>query len=100
MVRRNLEGIAGVPLVAEGDYYYNTDTCYIGYHGDAERNIVMGLRLGKTLDIVYRWYKNSVAVGDEMRITLNSGDLYIMSDTVQPRSRQWVRTGRRGLHAH
>lgn len=79
-IRRNLEGVAGVSLVAEGNYYYNTDTCYIGYHGDAERNIVMGLRLGKTLDIVYRWYKNSAAVGDEMRITLNSGDLYIMSD--------------------
>ena len=29
------------PLVAEANYYYDLEKCGIGYHGDAERRIVV-----------------------------------------------------------
>lgn len=79
-LRKSLEEIAGVTLVAEGNLYYTTKKCYIGYHGDAERDVVVGIRLGCTQNLNYQWYQNSKKVGCEYTITLHSGDMYIMSD--------------------
>lgn len=70
----------GCDLVAEGNLYYNISKCYIGYHGDSERNVVLGLRLGCTCDLIYCWYQNSAQISEPITITLHSGDLYIMSD--------------------
>ncbi|HMP28000.1 MAG TPA: hypothetical protein PKD85_00275 [Saprospiraceae bacterium] len=90
-------------LVVEGNYYYNVDKCYIGFHGDAERRKVIGIRLGKSFKFHYQWYglpeededatrkakaKNEKArvrktkklLGKRLEITLNHGDLYIMSE--------------------
>ena len=67
-------------LVAEGNMYYDMNKCYIGYHGDSERNVVIGLRLGCTYNLTYCWHQNRDKVGEEIDISLNSGDLYIMSD--------------------
>ena len=66
-------------LVAEGNLYYDVSKCGIGYHGDAERNIVIGLRLGCTMDLCFRWYCRSEIVSETTTITLNPGDVYIMS---------------------
>ncbi|MDF1853360.1 MAG: hypothetical protein P1U85_21160 [Verrucomicrobiales bacterium] len=67
-------------LNCEGNFYYDLSKCGIGYHGDGERRIVIGCRLGDSFPLVYKWFKNSEAVSREIRINLNGGDLFFMED--------------------
>jgi hypothetical protein len=67
-------------LVCEGNYYYNVAKCGIGWHGDAERNLVVGVRLGATMPLRYRWYQNSQAVGEIGHLDLEHGTIYAMSE--------------------
>ena len=61
--------------------YYDIKKCYIGFHGDTERKIVMAVRLGATIPIHYRWYQEGKPIeGKEWSININDGDMYIMSD--------------------
>lgn len=76
----SLFGPKSVQLNAEGNYYYDISQCYISYHGDAERRRVIGVRLGYTMPIHFRWYLNSERQGDKLTVYLNSGDIYIMSE--------------------
>lgn len=68
---------------AEGNYYYDISKCGIGYHGDAERKIVIAVRCSdnpeERLPIYYQWYKNSKPVGEKIKIELGN-DLYFMSE--------------------
>lgn len=73
-------GDKAIKLCAEGNYYYDITKCGIGYHGDAERRIVVGIRLGESLPICYQWYKNNKRIGSNKKIMLNHGDIYVMSD--------------------
>lgn len=67
-------------LLAEGNFYHKPKS-YIGWHGDSERRIVIGLRLGNwSHDLCFRWYYECKPVSDITRIKLNVGDVYIMSD--------------------
>jgi len=67
-------------LVAEGNYYYDINKCGIGYHGDAERRKVIGIRVGKSLPLVFQWYNNNEKISESIIINLNHGDMYIMSE--------------------
>jgi alkylated DNA repair dioxygenase AlkB len=67
-------------LVAEGNYYYDINNCGIGYHGDAERRKVIGVRLGQTVPLVFRWYHRNERIGAACEINLDHGDIYFMSD--------------------
>ena len=67
-------------LFAEGNYYYNMENCGIGWHGDAERRKVIGVRLGVTMPLAYQWFINSQPIGKFFKIDLNHGDIYIMSE--------------------
>lgn len=67
-------------LVAEGNYYYNTKSTYIGFHGDTERRKVIGIRLGSSFPLYFRWYHNSSPIGNLYEVQLNNGDIYIMSE--------------------
>lgn len=67
-------------LLLEGNYYYDMKECGIGMHGDSERRIVIGLRLGKPFNLMYRWYQNGQPISEDIEFTLNGGDMYIMSD--------------------
>ena len=67
-------------LHAEGNYYYDTNTCGIGYHGDAERRIVIAVRLGRSIPLCYQWYHRHKPYGEKIELELNHGDIYIMSD--------------------
>ncbi len=67
-------------LYAEGNYYYDTKKCYIGYHGDSERRKVLGVRLGDEFPLHYKWYKNGYEAGYSITIPLRGGDIYIMSE--------------------
>lgn len=72
-------GAAAANLNAEGNLYYDPKQCGIGFHGDAERKKVIALRLGGTIPLHYQWFQYSKPVGDRVKLTLNHGDLYIMS---------------------
>jgi len=68
------------PLLAEGNYYYNRN-CYIGWHGDGERRIVIGVSYGDTMYLKYNWYVQCQQWSpEEYVIELNDGDVYIMSE--------------------
>ncbi len=75
-------------MMAEGNLYYNLDYdskkgSGIGWHGDAERRRVIGVRLGAEtgeMNLCYRWYHRWQPVSDIMEFTLGSGDVYVMSE--------------------
>lgn len=71
--------VRNLVLMAEGNYYYNSDKCGIGYHGDTERGIVIGARLGKDIPLCFKWYQNSKPISKRIKINLKDGDMYIMS---------------------
>jgi hypothetical protein len=80
-IRKNLNNIIDYKnLYAELNFYYDITKCGIGFHGDSERKLVIGVRVGASLDLHYQWYKNYEQVGDRCKITLNDGDVYFMSD--------------------
>jgi len=67
-------------LLAEGNYYFDTTKTGIGYHGDSERKIVVAVRLGKSIPLVYNWFYKSEAIGQQVNLVLNHGDMYVMSE--------------------
>jgi alkylated DNA repair dioxygenase AlkB len=73
-------GHNGKNLVAEGNYYYDINHCGIGYHGDSERKKVIGIRLGATIPLVYQWFHNGNSIGKKIKLSLNHGDIYFMSE--------------------
>ena len=83
-VRSNLQddllAVSGqnISIVGEGNYYYNSKCC-INYHGDTERKLVMGVRLGNEMRLLYQWHRGKEMYGEEMEFLLQPGDLYIMS---------------------
>lgn len=82
-VRDNLPEIMGLKarkLKAEGNYYYDIKKCGIGFHGDAERRLVIGVRVGAPLLLRYRWFVNSKPFGPYMDFMLGHGDMYVMSE--------------------
>ena len=68
-------------LNAEGNYYFHQKSG-IGFHGDAERKIVICVSLGNSSTLRYCWRKpgNSLLFGKPIDIQVNHGDIYIMSE--------------------
>jgi hypothetical protein len=80
-IRDYFEEIFDVSLLAETNLYYNVKKNYIGFHGDSERRIVIGIRLGEEFPLYYQWYKDSNPVGSIIKIdNISHGDIYIMSE--------------------
>lgn len=77
---RKLLGDTAKDLYAEGNNYYDVDSCYIGYHGDAERRKVIAIRLGAAMPLYFQWYHRFKPVGERLDLQLNHGDFYMMSD--------------------
>lgn len=67
-------------LECEGNYYYDINKCGIGYHGDAERKKVIGMRFGESCDLHYWWYYKNKRINKRISIPLDSGDIYIMNE--------------------
>ena len=83
MVRDNISKYFGdkcKSLIAEGNYYYDPNKCGIGYHGDSERKIVIGIRVGKEMPLCFRWYYRSEIVSPTLKINLRHGDIYFSSE--------------------
>ena len=67
-------------LECEGNLYDDISKNGIGWHGDAERKKVIGVRLGSSAPLKFRWYKYGEIVGNTLSLELNSGDVYIMTE--------------------
>lgn len=74
------KSINDINLECEGNKYLNVNKNGIGWHGDAERKKVIGLRLGETMCLCFNWFKDCKPIGKLFKINLNSGDIYIMSE--------------------
>jgi alkylated DNA repair dioxygenase AlkB len=74
-------GLKSKKLNAEGNKYFH-DKAGIGYHGDAERKIVICLSLGKSTTLRYHWRLpgSSDHTLQPTDIKLNHGDVYVMSE--------------------
>lgn len=80
-VRRTVSRLGGRGLLkAELNYYYDNTKCGIGYHGDSERKLVIGVRAGASMSFCYQWYQQSKPIGKKLTLTLDHGDLYVMGD--------------------
>lgn len=78
-------GNAAENLYAETNLYTDVRSAKvgIGFHGDGERKIVCGVRLGKasaTAPLRFQWFHRSKTISEEYVIELDHGDLYVMSD--------------------
>ena len=69
-----------INLQAEGNYYYDPTKTGISFHGDAERKIVVAVRLGVSIPLHYQWYFKSETIGKTCVLLLNHGDIYMMSE--------------------
>ena len=67
-------------LKCEGNRYYDSKQCGIGWHGDSERKRVVAFRAGASMRIGYWWYKEGERVGARFTETMHHGDMYIMSE--------------------
>ncbi len=67
-------------LQGESNYYYNINKCGIGYHGDTERKIVIGIRLGCDLPLYFQCFYKNQKINDKIKIDLTNGSIYIMTE--------------------
>lgn len=65
-------------LNAESNIYHSDDSG-IGFHGDTERGIVIGINLGKERKIEWQVFEKYLPKGDRLTLTLNHGDMYFMT---------------------
>jgi alkylated DNA repair dioxygenase AlkB len=76
-----LFGEKAADLKVESNYYYDTDKCGIGWHGDSERVKVIAIRLGySSMPIYFQWFYYGKPVGERIKIDLEPGDIYVMSE--------------------
>ena len=76
----NLLGDKGANMVCEGNRYFDLKKCGIGFHGDSERRRGVGVRVGQPMIIKWSWFHQSKHEGDPLELTLNDGDIYLMSE--------------------
>lgn len=65
---------------AELNHYYDLKKCGIGFHGDTERRVVICFRCGNGVPLEYQWFHQFKPVGGRIRVEVEDGDVYIMSD--------------------
>ena len=72
-------GEKALNLNGEINHYHHKDS-FISPHGDGERKIVIGVRFGEEFPLWFQWYHKSQRVSQKLRIDLQDGDMYVMSD--------------------
>lgn len=77
---KNIFGEKASELELEGNLYYNIKKCGIGFHGDGERKKVIACNIGSSRPIHWQWYERSEQIGERIKVDLNDGDMYIMSE--------------------
>ena len=67
-------------LMGEMNYYYDLNNCGIGFHGDAERKIVICARLAGNMSMHFQWFHRSKPIGKRIKFILQHGDIYAMTE--------------------
>ncbi len=67
-------------LMFEMNKYYDINECGIGFHGDTERRIVIGFRLGATIPLDFQSFKHFKPVGKRIHVKVSGGQFYIMNE--------------------
>ena len=67
-------------LYGEVNYYFDAFKCGIGFHGDAERNTVIGLRVGAAIPLAFQWFQHSRPVGERFKRVLAPGTMYAFDE--------------------
>jgi hypothetical protein len=83
LIKSNLHVLFGdnaKDLKAEGNYYYDVNSCYIKPHGDCERRKVIAVRLGGSMPLHFQWYYDWKIISEKITIMLNHGDMYMMNE--------------------
>lgn len=83
IIKENIQELMGEKcsnMICEGNRYFDIKKCGIGYHGDSERRKVIAFRIGATMNLHYNWFFKSKHIGHTHKLTLNNGDMYIMSE--------------------
>lgn len=68
---------------AEGNLYHDggVKTTGLGYHGDAERRMVIAIRTGNnSMPLHYQWFYRSKPMGKNFSVLISPGDFYAMSE--------------------
>jgi len=70
-----------IDLYAVGNHYYEFKSG-IGFHGDAERKIVLCVSLGRSTTLRYCWRApgSNDQFGEQIDLTVEGGNIYIMSE--------------------
>jgi hypothetical protein len=82
-------------LLAEANVYYSSDTG-IGFHGDSERQVVIGACVGVKRSIEWQAFEQTLPVGERIAMELEQGDVYFMD--VAATGHSWKANGYRSLH--
>lgn len=82
--RDKLNEIMGTTVVfqAEGNLYHDggEKNTGLGYHGDAERKMVVAIRTGNnSMPLHYQWFYKSKPIGKNFSVDIAPGDFYVMS---------------------
>ena len=77
----SLLGPKAAGLNAEGNHYYEAESG-IGFHGDAERKVVVCLSLGAPSVLRYHWRLPGSSAHElqAIDVALGHGDMYVMSE--------------------
>lgn len=67
-------------LYAEGIAFNDLNECYVPMGQEKDKKKIIGLHLGSSFPLNFRWYHKTEKVSDPYQINLNHGDLYIMSE--------------------
>ena len=65
-------------LYAEANIYHS-DNSGIGFHGDTERGIVIGVNFGKKRQIEWQVFHKNLPIGERYIFPLEHGDIYCMT---------------------
>jgi hypothetical protein len=70
------------PFQTEGNLYYDSSKCGIGFHGDGERKKIVAANIGNGVirEIHWQWFQKGKPIGKRIKVKLNNGDMYIMSE--------------------
>jgi hypothetical protein len=79
-VDKTMWGNANDGFRCEGNYYYDLNSCGIGFHGDSERRKVGAVRLGASSALHFQWHLNQAPLGEPVIIPLHRGGFYMMSE--------------------
>ena len=75
-----LESTMGSGLFIEGTSYYDINQCYTPFGQEKKKKKIIGLCIGNSIPLCFKWFHNTQITSDIYKIILNHGDLFIMSE--------------------